>query len=353
MDRIFSVPLKGGAYTEVYSAACLEEMEEGLAGYGGSVLAVADRNTEGYVPKGMPSLILEPGESEKNWHSVEMILEKALSLGMARDSVFIGIGGGVVLDMTAFAASLYMRGARTVLVPTTLLSAVDATLGGKTGIDYGGAKNIIGTFYPAESVVIAPQTLRTLPDREYRCGLGEVIKHAFLSSDHDLYDFLVDNRKDVLSRDRQALSTMLSLSLQVKASYIERDPEERKGIRQALNLGHTFAHALESIEDFRVKHGTAVAWGLSRAMHCGQDAGVTDSALVEAADSLLTMYGYDIARRIERGRWLDFQSAVAKDKKNISGRVRFVLLEDWGRPVLKDLPAQLVQRNVIAPATVR
>ena len=354
MAADIDVTLQGGRTTHVLFVDTIRELSSRLSDYGQRVLWVFDVNSARLFTS-LPenNVILPSGEKFKSWSSIEKILSAALDAHLGRDSLFIGFGGGVVCDMTAFAASVLMRGCGLVLVPTTLLCMVDASIGGKSAIDFHGGKNLVGTFYPARDVLISPSCLRTLPEGEYMSGLGEVIKHAFLSADHDLYDFLVDNRKDVLARDRQALSTMLSLSLQVKASYIERDPEERKGIRQALNLGHTFAHALESIEDFRVKHGTAVAWGLSRAMHCGQDAGVTDSALVEAADSLLTMYGYDIARRIERGRWLDFQSAVAKDKKNISGRVRFVLLEDWGRPVLKDLPAQLVQRNVIAPATVR
>ena len=347
MDRIFSVPLKGGAYTEVYSAACLEEMEEGLAGYGGSVLAVADRNTEGYVPEGMPSLILEPGESEKNWHSVEMILEKALSLGMARDSVFIGIGGGVVLDMTAFAASLYMRGARTVLVPTTLLSAVDATLGGKTGIDYGGAKNIIGTFYPAESVVIAPQTLRTLPDREYRCGLGEVIKHAFLSHDRRLIGFLSENRDGMLARNDDLVFEMIRLSLEVKMDYITRDPEERKGIRSALNLGHTFGHALEALEGFSISHGEGVVWGMARAFDAGRLLGITPGGYADAALSLISDYGFDTGRRIPASSLDRFMEAISKDKKKKGGSVRFVLMAGQGEPVLRPLDEETV-RSVVS-----
>ena len=353
MEKMFSVPLKGGAYTDVFSISGIENLREVLQSYGDNSLFVADANTACYLPSGVESIILPPGEKEKNWASVDRILSKALSIGMARDSVFVAVGGGVILDMTAFASSLYMRGARTVLVPTTLLSMVDATLGGKTGIDYGGGKNLVGTFYPAESVMIASDTLKTLPDREYKCGLGEVVKHAFLSSDRRLHDFLDCNKKAVMERDSSVLGEMIRLSLEVKIEYITKDPEEKKGIRQALNLGHTFAHALETVDNFGTKHGMAVAWGLSRAAWCGVRTGVTDPSLAEKVDSLLRLYGYDIDRRIERGRWIDYSSAVSKDKKNISGTVRFVLLEDFGRPVLRELDSQIVREAVLTSAGVQ
>ena len=348
------VTLQGGRTTRVFFVETVKDLSSRLSDYGQRVLWVFDVNSARlFTSLPQNSVILPSGEKFKSWASIEKILCAALDAHLGRDSLFIAFGGGVVCDMTAFAASIYMRGCGLVLVPTTLLCMVDASIGGKSAIDFHGGKNLVGTFYPARDVLISPSCLRTLPESEYMSGLGEVLKHAFLASDRQLYDFLVDNRKAVLARDRETLTTMLHLSLKVKASYIERDPEEKKGIRQALNLGHTFAHALESLEDFRVRHGIAVAWGLSRAAHCSLDAGVCDSSLVEAVDSLLRLYGYDIDRRVERGRWLDFQSAVAKDKKNISGKVRFVLLEDWGRPVLKDLPSALVQRNVIASAALR
>ena len=163
-----------------------------------------------------------------------------------------------------------MRGARCILVPTTLLSAVDATLGGKTGIDYGGAKNTVGTFFPADKVLIVPQLLRTLPEKEYRSGLGEVLKHAILSSDDALMRFLIDSRDTVLARDEETVMEMIRLSLEVKISYITRDPEETKGIRSALNLGHTFGHALEKLHHFQdLSHGEAVGIGMVLASFIG------------------------------------------------------------------------------------
>lgn len=349
MASSFTLSLAGGKTTDVFFLDSIKALSDKLSGYGRRVLWVFDSNSRNLFTS-LPAncVILPSGEHFKNWSSVERIISAALDAHLARDSVFIGFGGGVVCDMTALAASLYMRGCSLVLVPTSLLCMVDASIGGKSAIDFKGAKNLVGTFYPAKDVLISAACLRTLPEAEYHSGLGEVIKHAFLSSDDELYSFLCSSHDSIVSRDREALTRMLELSLKVKAEYIQRDPEERKGIRQALNLAHTFAHALESIDNFNVKHGVAVAWGLSRAAWCGYAAGVTSAELRDRIDALLRLYDFDIDRRIERGRWLDFQAAVAKDKKNLCGTVRFVLLEDMGVPVLRELDSEIVKIAVIS-----
>lgn len=348
------VTLANGKSTEVFFPDTVRDLSERLSGYGRRVLWVFDTNSRNLLSQ-LPEhcVILPSGEKYKLWDSVEKIISAALDARLGRDSIMIGFGGGVICDMTALAASLYMRGCRLVLVPTTLLCMVDASLGGKSAIDFRGVKNLVGTFYPAMDVLISPSCLRTLAEAEYMSGMGEVIKHAFLSPNMELYDFLVSERDAILRRDRTVLCEMLRLSLSVKAGYIERDPEEKKGIRQALNLGHTFAHALETVDNFGTKHGMAVAWGLSRAAWCGVRTGVTNPSLAEKVDSLLRLYGYDIDRRIERGRWIDYSSAVSKDKKNISGTVRFVLLEDFGRPVLRELDSQIVREAVLTAAGVQ
>ena len=334
MERIFSVPLKSGQITDVYSSANIDDIWESLEDIVNNALFVADSNTMHYLPKNVTSLVLPAGECEKKWDSIDQILSKALSAGLARDSVFVAVGGGVILDMTAFAASLYMRGARLVLIPTTLLSMVDATLGGKTGIDYGGGKNLVGTFYPAESVIISSAFLSTLPEREYMCGLGEVVKHAFLSHDRRLYDYLSENRKEILARSESMMNKMIHLSLEVKIDYITRDPEEKKGIRSALNLGHTFAHALESITNYKIPHGHAVSWGLSRAAELGVMMGITDKNLKDDIDFLLSLYGYDTSLRIRKEEIPLFLSYKEKDKKRGKNGVNFVLMRTYGDYVL-------------------
>lgn len=343
------VTLANGRTTTVFFLKNVKELSEKLSSYGSRVLWVFDSNSRALFSS-LPEhcVILPPGEKWKNWQSIEKIVSAALDAHLGRDAIFIGFGGGVVCDMTALAASLYMRGCGLVLVPTTLLCMVDASLGGKSAIDFSGVKNLVGSFYPAGEVLISPSCLRTLPESEYISGLGEVVKHAFLSTDRRLYDLLVQKRESVMERENATLLELLDLSLSVKASYIERDPEEKRGIRQALNLGHTFAHALETIENFNVKHGVAVAWGLSRALWCSVRLGLAQPDLASEVDSLLRLYGYDIDRRIARGRWLDYYSAIAKDKKNLAGKIRFVLLEDWGKPVLHELDQNLVREAVLS-----
>ena len=345
MKSLFSVPLKGGNITEVYSFSSIDELISYLSGFSTNSLYVFDENSAKpfpSIPEG--SLILPPGEKEKNWASIDRILTKALERGMARDSLFIAIGGGVILDMTAFAASVYMRGARCILVPTTLLSAVDATLGGKTGIDYGGAKNIVGTFFPSESVLICPDTLKTLSDREYRCGLGEVVKHAFLSDNTVLYEFLSENREAILARESSVVSEMINLSLAVKIQYIAKDPEEKLGIRSCLNLGHTFGHALEALKGYSVSHGEGVAWGMVRAFRAGCDLGITSGEYSSRAISLIKSFGFDTDYRIDGKDFPFFLKAISKDKKKKDGTVRFILMEGQGKPVLSELPDDEIRK---------
>ena len=347
MEKIFSVPLKGGAVTDVYRCS-LPEIGREIASCPSSLSVFDDNSRISYGQAPVPSLVLAPGEEHKNWASIDRILSAAMENGLARDSVFIGIGGGVILDMTAFAASLYMRGARCILIPTTLLSAVDATLGGKTGIDYGGAKNAVGTFFPAEKVLISASFLDTLPEKEYRSGLGEVLKHALLSEDEGLHDFLMENRDRILSRDQETVLEMIRLSLAVKISYIVRDPEEKLGIRSALNLGHTFGHALESLHDYGISHGEGVAWGVVKALKAGEALGITPHHLASSGIALFEAYGFDGNRFSVPEELLGrYCQAIGKDKKKRGGTVRFVLMEEQGKPVLMPLSEDDVRKAVL------
>lgn len=347
MDKVFTATLKGGISSDVYFSLSIESLNEKLKAYGDNVLYVFDSNTENilsYKPKN--SITLSPGESEKRWESIDLILKKAVELSLARDSVFIAVGGGVICDMTAFAASVYMRGARVVLVPTTLLSMVDASVGGKTAIDYMNLKNFVGTFYPAEDILICLETLNTLSEKEYVSGLGEVVKHAFLSADDTLYTFMDENRDAILNRDLEAMSEMVKLSLFVKKHFIELDPEEKKGIRSFLNLGHTFGHALETISEYGVSHGEGVAWGMGRAFEAGMRCGNTPKEYLEKANALIGKYPFDLGYRVPESRLDDYMVAIKSDKKKSSGSVKYVLIENQGKPVLSILPDDIVRSIV-------
>ncbi|RLD31875.1 MAG: hypothetical protein DRI73_07985 [Bacteroidetes bacterium] len=215
-----------------------------------TVLVSFDTNTRKLFPDNIPvdEIVLEPGEVTKKWESIGDIISQAVEIGAARDSLFVGVGGGVICDMAAFAGSIYMRGAEVILIPTTLLAMADAALGGKTGIDFQGYKNMIGTFFPAMEVRICIDLLDTLPEREYLSGLAEIIKHGLLR-DTKILDILNVKYKEVLARDKDILSEIVERSIKVKAWYVEQDAVE-SGIRAHLNFGHTFGHALESVSNF-------------------------------------------------------------------------------------------------------
>lgn len=343
MKKLMSAALSGGKVSDVYFSSSLKELDEKLKEYGDNTLYVFDENTRNLIDRsGRKCVVLKSGEENKSFESIKTIIDSAIDFSLSRDSLFIAIGGGVICDMTAFAASLYMRGARVLLVPTTLLSQVDASVGGKSGIDYRKLKNIIGSFYPAETIILDSESLKSLSDEEFLSGLGEVIKHAFLAKDDELYDFLVKNREKILSRDSAALTKLVYLSLLVKQSYIERDPEEKKGIRSFLNLGHTFGHALESITDYKVKHGYGVVWGTVMAALSGNAIGITPDAYKAKMLSLISLYPFDTQYKVPEEKLAAFLSAIKNDKKKKNGEVKFVFMEGQGKPLLHPLSDETV-----------
>ena len=308
-----------------------------------TVLASFDTNTRKLFPDNIPveEIVLDPGEITKNWESVDNIISKAIEVGAARDSLFVGVGGGVVCDIAAFAGSIYMRGAEVILIPTTLLAMADAALGGKTGIDFRGYKNMIGTFFPAEEVRICIDLLDTLPEREYMSGLAEIIKHGLLR-DNEILNILKGNYKEVLSRDHNILTELVERSIKVKAWYVEQDAKE-SGIRAHLNLGHTFGHALESVSNFSgFSHGEAVIWGVVKALKTGVKMGVTDPAWLTEVLSLVQKYSYNL----DASEDLDSSSiikAIKKDKKKKGSSVQFVLQKKQGETFLSEVEEDLLR----------
>lgn len=309
-----------------FSTEVLFLSKEELLPEDGSII-VCDTNTKDLFenPGSAHQIILEPGEPAKNWDSVDSILQTALKNQLARDSRIVGVGGGVITDMTAFAASLYMRGCKVTLVPTTLLAMVDASLGGKTGIDYGGYKNMVGSFYPADQLRIVIDTLDSLPEKEYLCGLAEVIKTALLG-DSELFELLRDHKDKVLNRDKEMVYEMVKRSIKVKGSVVEEDLKE-KGKRAFLNLGHTFGHALESVSNFSDwSHGEAVAWGMAKAVKLGETLGLTDKKYAQAVRDMLEDYGYKLDSDASPE---DLLGAMRHDKKKKGGQLRFIVQRNF------------------------
>ena len=305
------------------------------------VAIVCDNNTAGLAnaiagDREISVLVLESGEKSKTWSSIEAILKAGLSAGMGRDGLFIGVGGGVIGDITAFAASLYMRGANLCLVSTTLLGMVDASLGGKTGIDLFGLKNFAGTFYPAGLVALPISALDTLPENEFKSGMAELIKTAVLDSDDffELIKKLIELEKETGSRKSPAylecLKECISLAIAFKGKIVEEDPFETGSKRVLLNLGHSFGHALEAAAGLGVlSHGEAVAWGIARACELGAALGITPKKRAAEITGILSDYGFETGVPHPLANSANFtdaiMSAILKDKKKQAKNLRFVI----------------------------
>ena len=278
-------------------------------------------------------VILGSGEPYKTIESVLQIVSAALDHNAQRSAVFVGIGGGVITDMTAFAASIFKRGSHCELVPTTLLCMVDASVGGKTGCDFSSYKNMIGSFFPAQKIHVCPQFVLSLPDSEYRSGMAEVVKTALLY-DAQLVTKLENTPSVLTDRASPLVHEMIRICVSAKAHVVEEDLTENN-IRMQLNLGHTFGHALESRAGLgTVSHGDAVAWGMARAAVLSERLHLCDKAFVERIKTLLASFGWETgamhsalhavyADKKEAAHAL--YEAMKKDKKNASSRVRFVL----------------------------
>ncbi len=268
-----------------------------------------------------------------------MLLEREAS----RDSALAAFGGGVVCDLTAFAASIYMRGMELILVPASLLAMVDASVGGKTGADYRGYKNLLGTFYPASRVLISTQLLSTLPDKEFSNGLAELIKHGLLAGG-DLYKLICSRKKAVRQRDITLMEDLIASSLRVKIGIAEQDPCEQLGIRQQLNFGHTFAHALETSSGLKLSHGEAVAWGIGKALQAGVSIGITDAEYCREVISLLEYFGYPMDLQVPDTR--AYLNAFKHDKKRRGNVVPFILQKGLADTLLYPLEMSVVEELV-------
>jgi 3-dehydroquinate synthase len=329
-----------GWRTEVSFEESLELATIGASASAGS-LFVFDSATHGFFGADTRNALVFPmGEESKRWESVDSILHRLVDLGMGRDAEVIGVGGGVVCDIAAFAASLYMRGCALSLVPTTLLAMVDASVGGKTGVDFAGYKNLVGTFYPASRIHIVVGVLKSLPQREYLCGLAEAIKTAMIG-DAGLLKLLGEERAHILARDESLIGEIVHRCLSVKGAIVAEDTRE-EGRRAVLNLGHTFGHALESCLGFRGwTHGEAVAWGIARSLDAGLGLGATDEGYAREVTDLLHAYGYRLETEVNGA---DLLAAMVMDKKRRGGRIRLALPKKPAEVIVREVDESLVSR---------
>jgi 3-dehydroquinate synthase len=267
-------------------------------------------------------------EAAKNLQSVEAITRSLVKAGADRRAVLIAVGGGVVGDVAGFVAASYLRAIALVQVPTTLVAQTDSAIGGKTGVNLPEGKNLVGAFYPPKLVMVDTDVLKSLPQREFRGGLAEVIKYGVIA-DAKLVAFLEKNFERVLGRDARALEYLITRSAQIKAQVVSKD-ERESGLREILNFGHTFGHALESVTGYRkYQHGEAVAWGMMAAALYGHEIGVTPASDAARIISLVRKMGKLPEWPLATPKKLI--ELMGSDKKTRAGKLRFVLTAKIGK----------------------
>lgn len=266
------------------------------------------------------------GEASKNLDTVSALYEFLIENSFDRNDVLLALGGGVTGDLTGFAAATYLRGIRFIGMPTSLLSMVDSSIGGKTGVDYKAYKNMVGAFHQPSAVYINVSALHTLPEREFLAGMGEVVKHGFIL-DNDYHVFLKENTDKISAKDTVTLRTMIYRSLCIKRSVVERDPKE-KGDRALLNFGHTIGHAVEKLNNFALLHGECVSVGMVAAAELSVMHGVLSREEADEVKALLCKLGMmTTVSELERKELL---SVCHRDKKADGTKIKFILLKGIG-----------------------
>ena len=292
-------------------------------------------------------VVLPDGEKYKNWDTVNLIFDSLLGHASDRKTILFALGGGVIGDMTGFAAACYMRGVPFVQVPTTLLAQVDSSVGGKTGINHPKGKNMIGAFYQPLQVVCDLDTLKTLPERELSAGLAEIIKYGPIA-DLQFLDWIEANMPRLLARDVGALAYAIQRSCEIKAWVVSQD-ERESGLRAILNFGHTFGHAIEAGMGYgNWLHGEAVGCGMVMAAHLSCELGRVDApfvsrltALVKAAG--LPIVGPQLSQTDNAGCYLEL---MRLDKKSEGGSIRFVVIDGHSRAAMGAAPDEIIRRVV-------
>jgi 3-dehydroquinate synthase len=295
------------------------------------------------------SLVLPDGEAKKNLGSLEQILDKLVEQGFHRDACLVALGGGVIGDLTGFAAACYQRGVTFVQIPTTLLAQVDSSVGGKTAVNHPKAKNMIGAFHQPSCVLADTNTLKSLPKREFSAGLAEVIKHGLIL-DNTFFHWLENNLEKVLAQESSALTHIVRRSCEIKADIVSKDEHER-GTRALLNFGHTFGHALESLMGYgEWLHGEAISIGMNLAAETSKELGMIKASDCEKIRSLLKRaYLPVIDPRIDPDALLKL---MRMDKKASASGGRMILLEKLGSGVVVSAPDEMIMKKVIQAQSV-
>ncbi len=352
---VIPVALSGRSYDVIIERGVLADLAVVAAGYlasytksGRKVPFVADTNTHSIFHEAVEAslaaanvaidwFVVEPGEGAKSWRVLEQLTDWLLALGVTRSDHVFALGGGIVGDLTGFACAVTKRGCGFVQLPTTLLAQVDSSVGGKTAINTGAGKNLIGAFHQPSAVLIDPIVLDSLPDREMRAGYAEVLKYGLLG-DAAFFDWLSGNGSAVLAREPEALEHAIATSIAAKARIVAEDERETTGVRALLNLGHTFGHALEAETGFsdRLLHGEAVGTGMALAARYSAHRGEMPEedaarAVTAIGDSGLTARLSDLDLSCDGAKLVQH---MLHDKKMETGTLPFLLLKGIGKAYL-------------------
>ena len=328
IDSVSSLIITGGDLSDLHS----------LLPSGSRVFIITDTNVRGLYGDRFPAaevLTVQPGEESKSLTVVGDLCTRLLEAGADRSAFIVGFGGGVVCDIAGLVASVYMRGVRHGFVSTTLLAQVDASTGGKTGVNLGAYKNIIGTFRQPEFVLCDHRLLSTLPDEEFQSGLGELIKNAIIR-DRDLFFDIASALGRIYDRDPVILEDLIYRAVRIKADIVRHDPLE-KGIRRLLNFGHTFGHVLE--RTYNLPHGIAVMEGMLIASRLSVWANELPLPELRIFEKVLEQAGFQGEHAIP-GHAV---SMISRDKKSRQGTVSFVLLRSVGKAVIRKLPVTEIE----------
>lgn len=306
------------------------------------IIIVTDANIRKHYHEqiiGFPIIEIQQGENFKNIETIDAIINELVTLEADRSTFIVGIGGGIVCDITGFASSVYMRGLRFGFVSTTLLSMVDASVGGKNGVNHRGYKNMIGTFNQPEFVLCDYNILKTLDRKEFVGGFAEIIKHGAIK-DISMLEYLEENNQKALSYDFEVLHRLISDSVKIKAQVVMND-EREQGERRLLNFGHTFAHSLE--KSTQLSHGEAVAVGMAFASKASANLGMIGIEDAQRLIKVIEAYGLPVKTDLDPSKLFD---GMKKDKKRVGGEIHLVLLENLGKAVYKSFTYSELEKIV-------
>ncbi|MFC1830288.1 3-dehydroquinate synthase [Thermodesulfobacteriota bacterium] len=307
-----------------------------------NVIIISDANVCRFYRNDFPVkeiIQIGAGEAVKTLDTVSYIYEKLLELEADRSSFIVGIGGGIVCDIAGFVASTYLRGVRFGFVSSTLLSQVDASVGGKNGVNFGGYKNMVGVFNQPEFVICDTAMLKTLPESEVLCGFAEIVKHAAIA-DVDLLTYIEDHCEKALALDTDVIEKLVYDSVVIKSSIVNRD-EKEKGERRKLNFGHTFGHAIEKTT--AVPHGEAVSAGMVLASALSEQRGSLSAGDAQRIEKLLARLKLPTRLQVDREMVLE---ALRKDKKRERDSIHFVLLQGLGNAFVEEIPIKELEKVV-------